>query len=840
MGRMAALRAASLAAAAAAALAAGWLIGWPAGWAQQQPSAWTVASAGDAGGECDGGRCTLRQALESAILSPGADRIGFDLPAGERVIRPESELPALVDEGIEIDGRTQPGWSAGVPPAVHLDGTGAGDSAGIVILAADATVRGLSIGGFERHGIAVLGAGASGARIEGNWTGMTADGLRASPNRLGGIAVLGGAADAQVAGNRVAGNSWAGVNGRTGHGVVVGGSGSTGAEVRGNVIGLGADGAALANDDGVLIVDQADAQVLGNLIAGSAVAGVEVRETAALTTVAGNWIGLNLRGVPAGNDVGVFIGRSAGEARVDAGNVIAGNRVGVAVEQGARMTVVEGNWIGLRPALGAGGLWRAEAPPALEFAGAFGQPNRERGVSVVAGANTVRVWGNWILAGSAGIAVRDSATAYVSILRNRIAGARGWTTEYGIDARDATELVIGGERRAGFGNAVAGAQWGIALRNVSGLPDDPVDALQGGTRAVVAGNRIGPGAADALPFPPGTANLATGTGILLDEGARGVNVQENEVIGASGAGIAVRGATATGNLLLHNGFARNGGPDIDLGADGETPNDEGDEDRGPNGLLNAPTITEFAPAPDDGTGYRVRGTATPGTQVSMYEPGPPRAEPFAEAVAGLDGRWEGFAASRPAGALRALAVDANGDTSEFSAAFALPRTAELGTGANLIAWLSADAPLERALGPILEAVDTVYRWDPSGRWEYWSPLAPESLASFSSARRGDALHVQLIAAASLELAQTSTGGTVEARLEPGLNLTAWGGGPTTASAALGGLERQAPGAVREAWRWDGEGWSDLGSPGQWSAEEEIGGDVLAIEMTRAATWRQAR
>ena len=840
MGRISPLRILALAVAAALALAAGWTTGWSTGWAQQPLSVWTVTSAGDAAGECGSGRCTLRQALESAILSPGADRIAFALPAGERVIRPESELPALVDEGIEIDGRTQPGWSASGPPAVHVNGIGAGDSAGIVILAAGAAVRGLSIGGFERQGIAVLGAGASGARIEGNWVGMTADGLGALPNRLGGIAVLGGAADAQVAGNRVAGNSWAGKNGRTGHGVVVGGSGSTGAELRGNIIGLGADGAALANDDGVLVVDQADAQVAGNLIAGSAVAGVEVRETSALTTVSGNWIGLDLRGVPAGNDVGVFVGRSAGEARVGAGNVIAGNRVGVAVEQGARMTVVEGNWIGLRPALGAGGLWRAGAPPPLEFAGASGQPNRERGVSVVAGANTVRVWGNWILAGAAGIAVRDSGTAYVSILRNKIAGARGWTTEYGIDAREATELVIGGERRAGFGNAVAGAKWGIALRNVSGLPDDPVDALQGATRAMVAGNRIGPGAADALPFPPGTANLATGTGILLGTGARGVNVQENEVSGADGAGIAVTGATASGNLLLHNGFARNGGPDIDLGADGETPNDEGDDDRGPNGLLNAPTITEFAPAPPGEPGYRVRGTATPGTQVMAYVPGPagpPR--PFAEAVAGLDGRWEGFAASRPAGALRALAVDANGDTSEFSAAFALPRTVQLRAGANLIAWLSADAPLSLALAPILDAVDTVYRWDPSGRWDYWSPRAPESLASFRSVRRGEVLHVQLEEAAQLELAQTATGGAVEARLGPGLNLVAWGGGPAKASSALAGLERQAPGAVRDAWRWDGERWDDLGSPARWK-DAEIGGDVLALEMTREATWRQAR
>ena len=241
---------------------------------------------------------------------------------------------------------------------IYLDGRRAGpNAAGIIVTAADAEIRGLGIGGFARYGIGVLGAAASRAVVEANWIGMSADGRSAASNRLSGVAVLGGAADAQIGGacegcgNRIAGNS---SPGQTGHGVVIGGGGTTGALVVGNVIGLDRDDAALPNDDGVLIVDAAQAEVLGNVICASRVAGVEVRETGVPSSIDDNWIGVTRSGLGVGNDVGIFVG--PGAARVNVGaqerNVVAGNRVGIAVEQGAREVLVRNNWVGLVPTTG--------------------------------------------------------------------------------------------------------------------------------------------------------------------------------------------------------------------------------------------------------------------------------------------------------------------------------------------------------------------------------------------------------------------------------------------------------------------------------------------------------
>ena len=47
---------------------------------------------------------------------------------------------------------------------------------------------------------------------------------------------------------------------------------------------------------------------------------------------------------------------------------------------------------------------------------------------------------------------------------------------------------------------------------------------------------------------------------------------------------------ASGVAIFGNSIASNGGLGIDLGADGVTPNDNGDTDTGPNGLQNFPIV----------------------------------------------------------------------------------------------------------------------------------------------------------------------------------------------------------------------------------------------------------
>ncbi|MYG90900.1 MAG: hypothetical protein F4188_05475 [Chloroflexi bacterium] len=130
------------------------------------------------------------------------------------------------------------------------------------IVAAGSMVRGIGVFGFEPYGIGVEGVDASQVTIDANWIGLRPDGT-ASANRLSGVAVIGGASGARVSNNRIAGNS---VQERTGHGIVIGGGGSVDAVVSGNVIGISGDGSPLPNDDGILVVDSAQATIRDNTI----------------------------------------------------------------------------------------------------------------------------------------------------------------------------------------------------------------------------------------------------------------------------------------------------------------------------------------------------------------------------------------------------------------------------------------------------------------------------------------------------------------------------------------------------------------------------------------------
>lgn len=812
-----------------------------------QAHAWTVTSTGDEAGLCHPSSCTLRQAIRAANDSNGPDRIRFNIAsgldgAGRAVIRLQRELDPLADEGIEIDATSQPGWRSGAPPRVYLDGSGAGDAAGITVYRGGAVVRGLGIGGFQRQGIGVFHNAASGAVLEGNWIGMTPDGRAAAPNRLAGIGVLGGAADVRIGGecpgcgNRLAGNS---SPGRAGHGVVIGGQGSVNAFVAGNLIGLGAGGAALANDDGVLVVDGAQASVRANVIAASRVAGVEVRGTSSPpTAIDGNWIGVAPGGAAAANDIGIFIGENAADVEIGLGgaNVVAGNRVGIAVEQLARDVRLERNWIGLYP---RGFAPPARAPEASALAGAEPLPNRERGVSVVAGANTVYVRANYVLAGEYGVVVRDAATSRVSLHRNQIAGASGAGTRAAIDSSLASEVMIGGE--PGLGNILAGADAAVRIAETS-AGDCRAEASRPVCGTKVGGNRIGAAARTPLAFRA-VVEARTGRGVVLEDGTAGIDVRENWITGLAGAGIAVLGNDSTGNLLEDNVFSGNGGLDIDLGGDGPTPNDAGDADRGPNGLINAPRILEYEAVGQADVSFghlrvTVAGDAPPGSLVWIYEVDQDGHGPIARGQADSSGRWQAELPTdvEPRAALRALAIDPDASTSEFSTPYLRPETRPLQAGFRWIAWLGPERPVADALAELGRRVVSAARWDAEARaWRMWSPRAPQPLATFSSVGRGDVLLINLESPWLLTLERSVPAGEGSVGLAAGLNYAAWMGGDASAASALRALGAQLAGAWalnEETGQWvdlsDGDGWSTAPLPG----------NVLAIHMDEPAVWNQ--
>jgi hypothetical protein len=118
----------------------------------------------------------------------------------------------------------------------------------------------------------------------------------------------------------------------------------------------------------------------------------------------------------------------------------------------------------------------------------------------------------------------------------------------------------------------------------------------GATRNQVLGNFIGTRADDANPL--GNA----GDGVFITAAA------SNNIIGGTISGadniIAFNGdngvfvADGAGNAILSNSIFANLGLAIDLGPDGETPNDPGDGDRGPNELQNAPELTSVSASGD--------------------------------------------------------------------------------------------------------------------------------------------------------------------------------------------------------------------------------------------------
>ncbi len=100
-------------------------------------------------------------------------------------------------------------------------------------------------------------------------------------------------------------------------------------------------------------------------------------------------------------------------------------------------------------------------------------------------------------------------------------------------------------------------------------------------------------------------------GVFLDTGTIHAIIQPGMVKNNGEAGIAVVGDTSINNDLRPLVIEGNGGLPIDLGFDGHTPNDSGDGDTGPNGLLNYPVMTTA-------NGSSIAGTACSNCTVLIY------------------------------------------------------------------------------------------------------------------------------------------------------------------------------------------------------------------------------
>jgi titin len=305
----------------------------------------------------DYGPGSLRQAILDANAKPGLDTIRFTIGSGAQTIHVGSEglggLPPITDP-VRLDGTTQPGFAGN--PLIELDGTNAGPTDGLDILAGNSTVRALVINRFQGSAVALYSPG-SGSRIEGNYLGTDLTGAVALGNGVDGVTIYGSTSN-MIGGTTPAGRNILSGNRTAGLGDV-GGSGNV---VAGNYIGTDASGSQrLGNADGVDVSYATGERIggpgpfEGNIISANGV-GIDVYAGSTRTVVLGNHIGTDAGGsAPLGNRLtGVVIEGGAWNNQIGTGaangggNVIAANgRGGVLIlGDGVNYNAVAGNWIG--------------------------------------------------------------------------------------------------------------------------------------------------------------------------------------------------------------------------------------------------------------------------------------------------------------------------------------------------------------------------------------------------------------------------------------------------------------------------------------------------------------
>ena len=309
------------------------------------PATFTVTN------ENTSGPGSLRAAINAANAAPGADYIQFNIPGGGvHRIDLLSALPAIADR-LTINAASQPGYSGS--PLIVLNGADAGAGvSGLVVRAAGSVVRGLVINEFAVDGIRVR---ANNCRVAGCYVGTDEAGAAALGNGFSGVHVFAGAKNVAVGGDGPFGGNVISGNGNAG--VEIGQA--AGNTVKGNVVGLSADGSgALPNAVGVFLADGATRNVIGgeagNTISGNLAAGVSIVGTGTSgNVVSGNRIGTDVSGSEVranrGNGVLVIDGANSNVIR---DNILSGNDANGLEIAGVNTTgnVVSGNRIGLNAA----------------------------------------------------------------------------------------------------------------------------------------------------------------------------------------------------------------------------------------------------------------------------------------------------------------------------------------------------------------------------------------------------------------------------------------------------------------------------------------------------------
>ncbi len=619
-------------------------------------------------GLCNAAHCSLREAIDDANATAGADTIRFIIGSGARTIQPTSALPTITDP-VTLDGTTQPGFAG--TPIIELDGSLAGAGAnGLRISAGSSLVTGLVINRFQVQfpasgGNGILLESGGGNEIRGNYIGTNMAGNAELGNAADGIVISGSAGN--LIGRTNLANRINVISGNSGNGVRIMSGGSNQNVVAGNRLGTDAAGTGdLGNGINGVAVSSGSDNVVGSatfgdtLISGNGGDGVAITGSGTGTIVQGCYIGANATATAAlANDgQGVNIGGASGNT-VGPANIISGNlQSGVLMISGASGNTVAGNFVG------------------VDGTGAAPLGNALNGV-IVSGSNGNTIGPNNLISGNGTNGVRLRSGASGNIVKSNVVGVNATITAAtpnvaeGVQINDgATNNTVGGpgpERNVISGNGSNGVLF--------------LDATTTGN--ILQGNFIGTNATASAALPNG----ASGVAVQADASANtigGTAAGTKNVISLN-AGRGVFVESGTGNAILGNTISYNGSLGIDLGPAGVTPNDAGDPDPGANLLQNFPLLSSIVL---DASSTQVQGSLNSLPSASY------RIEFFANLVCDASGNGQGqrplgfadratdpggnvaFVAALPVAAtgpwITASATDAAGNTSEFSACIPVP------------------------------------------------------------------------------------------------------------------------------------------------------------------------
>jgi len=271
----------------------------------------SVNSAGATGNVIEGNRIGIGFDSDGTLSVPNAfDGVAITTDANNNTIGAGNVISGNSRHGVHLTTGAANNVVKGNVIGTNSAGTAAVGNAGDgveLVGAINNTIGGTAAGtgnvisGNAGDNILISGTGTNGNIIQGNHIGTDTAGTAALSLSAGpGVEILGGP-DGTVIGSSTPTPGTAGgnlISGNRTHGIIIHASGGTNTVIRGNLIGVAADGTTLlGNGNGIWLEDGASNTVIGgtttdarNVIAGNTGAGVVVAGTAINNSIQGNSI----------------------------------------------------------------------------------------------------------------------------------------------------------------------------------------------------------------------------------------------------------------------------------------------------------------------------------------------------------------------------------------------------------------------------------------------------------------------------------------------------------------------------------------------------------------------